>query len=95
MFRVDVDRVLDGVAETIKVAPVTVGGVAGHGTVFFAHQHREMPQLARFKPRDAVVGIDSFVIPDSGGVDHSMVVDCRNGGAVFFCCKTNRHGVAP
>ena len=81
----------DGMAKAVKCAPVAKRRIAGHHAVFFAHQNRVACQLTRFKPGDAVIGIDGFVIPDGGGVQHRVVVNFGNRRAIFFAGVTNGH----
>ena len=84
MIGVDVDRMFDGMAKAVKRAPVAKRRIAGHDAVFFA-------QLTRFKPGDAIIGIDGFVVPDRGSVQHRVVVNFGNRRAIFFAGITNGH----
>ena len=43
------------------------------------------------KPCDTVIGIDRGIVPDRGGVQHRVVVNFTNSGAVFFAGMTNDH----
>ena len=91
MVGVNVHRMLHGVAKAVKRAPVAKRGIAGDDAVFLAHQHRKAGQLAGFKPRDAVVGIHGFVIPDSGGMHDGVVIDLGDRRAIVFNGRADGH----
>ena len=94
MGRVDVDRVLNRMTEAVKGAPVAERGVAGDYAVFLAHQNRVARKRARLKPGDSVIGIDGFIVPDRGSVQHRVVVNLAYRSAVFFAGMTNDHDEA-
>ncbi len=78
-------------AKTVEGAPVAEGGIAGNHAVFFAHQYRIAHQGAGFKPGDTVVGINGGVVPDGGGMQHRVVIDLADGGAILFTGVTDNH----
>ena len=80
-------------AETIKGSPVTERGVSGNNTIFLAHQNRIACKCTSLKPRDTVIGVDGFIVPDSGSVQHRVVIDLSYCSAVFFAGMTNDHYV--
>ena len=91
MIGVNVHRMLHGVAETVKRAPVAKRGIAGDDAVFLVHQHRKAGQLAGFKPRDTVVGIHGFIIPDGGGMHDGVVIDLGDRCTVVFNGRADGH----
>ncbi len=74
----------DGMAEAIKIAPVTKRSVARDNITLYAYQYRITQRLSCFIPRDAVIGVDRLVVPDGCRVQHRMVIDLCDGGAVLF-----------
>ena len=91
MIRVDVDRMLNRMTETVEGAPVAERGVTGDNAVFLAHQNRVTRERARLKPGDSVIGIDGFIVPDRGSMQHRVVVDFAYRSAVFLAGMTNEH----
>ena len=81
----------DGMAEAIKVTPVPKGGISRDNVTFHAHQYRITQRLSCLIPCDAVIGIDRLVVPDGRRVQHRMVIDLCDGGAVLFAGESNRH----
>jgi hypothetical protein len=87
MLRMDINRVFHRMAKTVKATPVAVGGIAGDNAIFFTHQYRKVAELTRLKPGNAVVGIDGFIVPDSGGVDYRMVINAAIAAQSSFVAK--------
>ncbi|MNW04687.1 hypothetical protein D3C71_2008070 [compost metagenome] len=91
MVGMNVDRMLHRMAETVRCAPVAEGSIACDHAVLFADQHRIAHQRARFKPGNTVFRINGGVVPDCCSMQHRVVVNLADGGAIFFAGVTDNH----
>ncbi|MNI67025.1 hypothetical protein D3C73_1226270 [compost metagenome] len=89
MIRMHIHRMLNGMTKTIKITPVAERRIPGDHVILFTHQHRIPQYLPGFVPGYTVFGIDSLIVPDSRRMQHRVIVDFCNGGAVFFTGKAN------
>ncbi|WP_227512197.1 GNAT family N-acetyltransferase [Klebsiella aerogenes] len=70
----------NGMAETVKSAPVAERGVPGNDAVFFTHQHWIAGNLPGLKPGNTVIDIDGFVIPDGSGMQYGVITGYSSFG---------------
>ena len=78
-----VHRVFDGVLVAVECPPVAKTGVTEHVVLRIdSHQHGIAKLLSLSHPVHSVRCVDRDVVPDGGGIDHRIVVDCHNAACI-------------